>query len=72
MLHTFGFVHVWPSEFLRDLKDRLQRTLSILENMLAPPNEDWGFLDMWDANPAVVASVRDQMDALTLTLHELR
>ena len=54
-----------PSEENYDTIDRLyptiQATLVILQNMLTPPNDTWGFLDMWGEDPGIVREVEQQI-----------
>jgi len=35
--------------------------LTILENMINPPNSDWEFLDIWDNDPTIISEVEKQI-----------
>ncbi|MFC4257218.1 hypothetical protein GRI97_16505 [Altererythrobacter xixiisoli] len=50
-----------PVDYLEKLPNLLDRLLEILPAMIDPAREDWGFLDMCGADPATIASVRDQI-----------
>ena len=71
LLQTLGIVYVWPVQHSDVLRPLLQEAIGILSNMIDPPNDDWGFLDMWGNDPGVIAAVSSQIDALRLRLHEL-
>ena len=35
--------------------------MTILENMINPPNNDWEFLDIWDNDPEIISEVENQI-----------
>lgn len=71
LLQTLGIAHVWPSEYMDELKPTLVCTISILENMINPPNDDWGFLDMYGNSPDIVNAVNAQISELRIRLEDL-
>ena len=71
LLQTLGIAYVWPSEHHTVLKPLLNDAISILTNMINPPSDDWGFLDMCSNNPDVIKSVENQIDALRKRLSQL-
>lgn len=72
LLQTIGIVYVWPVRHMDILKDLLIKSISILTNMLNPPNENWGFLDMWGNDPEVIKAVESQIEILRVRLSELK
>jgi hypothetical protein len=64
LLQTLGIAHVWPGRALAQLKPLLDKAIETLENFIAPPNEEWGFLDMWGNDPGVVEAVKEQIATL--------
>lgn len=64
VLQSLGRIYVWPGERLDDLKPLLEKGIEHLTNMIEPPNDDWDFLELWDDNPEVVESVRQQIAEL--------
>lgn len=72
LLQTIGIVYIWPVRHMDILKDLLIKSISILENMLNPPNEDWGFLDMWGGDIEVIRSVESQIVMLKKCLSDLK
>lgn len=71
LLQTLGIAYVWPSAHQEALKPLLVKAISILSNMINPPDESWGFLDMWGHSPSVIESVRMQIEALEARLGDL-
>ncbi|WP_306350328.1 hypothetical protein [Flavobacterium sp. '19STA2R22 D10 B1'] len=71
LLQTLGIVYVWPSEHLEVLKPLLNKAITILTHMVNPPNDDWGFLDMWGNDPAVIYSVKEQITLLEMRINDL-
>ena len=71
LLQTLGIAYVWPSEHLAELKPLLTNAIAILTNMIDPPSDDWGFLDMSANNPDVIKSVENQIDVLRGRLSQL-
>jgi hypothetical protein len=71
VLQTMGNPYIWPSEHRAVLKELLERSVDVLEKMIHPPDETWGFLDMWGNDPQVVDSVRHQIAELKVRRSEL-
>jgi hypothetical protein len=44
VLQTLGNPYMWPQEHTSILKDLLDKSISVLEDMINPPNDAWGFL----------------------------
>lgn len=64
ILQTLGSPYMWPTEHLDRLQDLLDSGIKILENLINPPNKNWGFMDMWGEDKEVMDSVRNQIKAL--------
>ena len=64
VLACFGSAYAWPYAYLEQRLPTLQAAITILQNMLLSPSEEWGFLDMWDNNVEVVAAVEEQIRQL--------
>jgi hypothetical protein len=71
VLQTMGNPYIWPAKHRQILKDLLDKSISILEKMINPPNDDWGFLDMWGNDPGVIESVRKQIAELRVRRSEI-
>lgn len=71
ILQTIGITHVWPTRHHDILKELLNKSITILENMINPPNETWGFLDMWGNDPGVTEAVESQIKILKIRLNDL-
>lgn len=71
VLQVFGNPYMWPTDHRKGLKELLERSIKVLTSMLEPPNENWGFLDMWGNDPDVVSSVRGQIEELQRRRSEL-
>lgn len=71
LLQTLGIVYVWPVRHGDILKPLLEKAIAILSDMIAPPDEDWGFLEMWGHDAEVIAAVNSQIEALRARLGEL-
>ena len=71
VLQTMGNPYIWPAAHGSILKELLDRSISVLENMVNPPNEDWGFLEMWGHDPKVTESVRHQIRELQTRRSEI-
>lgn len=71
VLAAFGGSYLAPVAYLDKLRGWLVKTQEILGNMIDPPSEEWGFLDMWGNDPDVVTSVKDQIEALRTRRAEL-
>ncbi|EDS4738631.1 hypothetical protein B0C58_004678 [Salmonella enterica subsp. enterica serovar Oranienburg] len=72
LLQTIGVVYVWPVRHREILKDLLNKSISILTNMISPPDEKWGFLDMWGNDSEVIKSVESQIEILKIRLSEIK
>jgi hypothetical protein len=64
VLQTLGNPYMWPAEHRTILKELLDKSISVLENMINPPNDAWGFLESWGNDARVVDSVRTQITEL--------
>ena len=62
----FASAYAWPYAHLEQRLPTLQAAIVLLQNMLQPPSEEWGFLDMWGNNAVVVAAVEEQIRQLQL------
>lgn len=72
LLEVLGIVYVWPSQHMDILKKLLSKAISILENMITPPTDDWGFLDMWGSDPEIIKAVELQIEVLRTRLADLK
>jgi hypothetical protein len=64
LLETIGIVYIWPSDYIDDLEPILIKAINILKNMINPPDENWGFLDMWGNDDSVIEEVKRQISVL--------
>ena len=64
VLGCFGSAYAWPSVHLEERMPALQQAITLLTQMLNPPDDAWGFLDMWNHDEAVVKSVERQIALL--------
>jgi len=71
LLQTLGNPYIWPTEYLAQLKPLIEQAISILTQLIDPPNDEWGFLDMWGDSADVINAVEEQIDALKMRLGEL-
>ena len=71
LLQTLGMVYIWPARHASELKPLLEGAIAILTNMIAPPNDDWGYLEMCGNDPAIIAAVENQIIALRTRLRDL-
>lgn len=71
LLECLGIAYVWPADQLPTLKPTLVGAIRILRQMIDPPDDTWGFLDMWGDDPEVIAEVEAQIDALEARLADL-
>ena len=71
LLQTLGIVYVWPAKYGSELRPLLEEAITILNNLIAPPNEDWGYLEMCGDEEKVISSVREQISELTMRLRAL-
>jgi hypothetical protein len=63
VLQCLGNPYMWPSKHLDILTELLDKSISVLENMINPPNDAWVFLEMGN-DARVVDSVRSQITEL--------
>ena len=61
ILICFGSPYTCPEDFLDQRSIIIKRVLTILENMINPPNSDWEFLDIWDNDPEIISEVEKQI-----------
>ncbi len=61
ILICFGSPYTCPEDFLDQRSIIIKRVLTILENMINPPNSDWEFLDIWDNDPTIISEVENQI-----------
>ena len=61
ILICFGSPYTCPEDFLDQRSIIIKRVLTILENMINPPNSDWDFLDIWDNDPEIISEVEKQI-----------
>jgi len=61
ILICFGSPYTCPEDFLDQRSIIIKRVLTILENMINPPNSDWDFLDIWDNDPTIISEVEKQI-----------
>ena len=66
----FGSVYAWPDDYVDNRIDIITKAISILTNMIDPPNNEWGFLEMWSHDEMVIKSVKDQISKLESLLNE--
>jgi hypothetical protein len=71
LLQTLGIVYVWPARHGSELKPLLEKSIAILTNMIAPPSDDWGYLEMCGNDPAIIPAVESQIIALRTRLRDL-
>jgi hypothetical protein len=71
LLQNLGVAYVWPSPHLKELKPLLMRAISILSNMIDPPDDTWRFLDKWGHSVEMINSVKGQIAVLETRLRDL-
>ena len=64
VLGCFGSAYAWPSAHLEERLSALLQAIMLLTHMLNPPDDAWGFLDIWNHDEAVVKSVEQQIAVL--------
>ena len=64
VLGCFGSAYAWPSAHLEERLSALLQAIMLLTHMLNPPDDAWGFLDLWNHDEAVVKSVEQQIAVL--------
>jgi hypothetical protein len=70
VLQAFGNPYMWPEQHKEILNDLLDKSIDVLEKMINPPNDDWGFLDIWGNSQKILDSVRDQINQLRIRRSE--
>ena len=65
VLGCFGSAYAWPSAHLEERLPALQQAIKLLTHMLNPPDDAWGFLDLWNHDEVVVKSVEQQIACLS-------
>ena len=61
VLGCFGSAYAWPSTLLEERMPALLQAITLLTQLIDPPDDGWGFLDMWNHDEAVVKSVEQQI-----------
>lgn len=69
ILGSLGRVYVWKGD-LDELKVLLEQGIALLSKMIDAENEDNYFLESWESNPEVIASVQAQIAELHARLQE--
>ena len=64
VLGCFGSAYAWPSAHLEERLPALLQAIMLLTHMLNPPDDAWGFLDLWNHDEVVVKSVEQQIAVL--------
>ena len=64
VLGCFGSAYAWPSAHLEERLSALLQAIMLLTHMLNPPDDAWGFLNLWNHDEAVVKSVAQQIAVL--------
>jgi hypothetical protein len=69
LLQVLGLAYVWPGDLER-LDSHITRAIELLEAMIDPESddEDMDFLELWDNDPEIIESVREQIVVLTSRL----
>jgi hypothetical protein len=65
LLQVLGISYVWPGD-LEKLKGHIQRAIELLTAMIDQKSADsqMDFLQLWDNDPEVIASVKEQIEQL--------
>jgi hypothetical protein len=63
ILGSLGRVYVWKGD-LDELTELLEQGIVLLSKMIDANDEENDFLEMWDNNPEVIASVQEQIKEL--------
>lgn len=64
VITCFGSAYAWPDEYADERKEIMQQAINILSNMLNPPNDDWGFLDLCSHDTEIIGNVEQQITNL--------
>ncbi|NNB95012.1 hypothetical protein HI113_14020 [Corallococcus exiguus] len=67
----FGGPYMVPSQYGAELAALLRKSIEVLGHMIAPPSDDWAFLDLWEGDEAVKEDVSNQIAALQARLAQL-
>jgi hypothetical protein len=67
LLAGLGQIGVWPGE-AETLRVLLKQGVELLTAMIDPEDEEHDFLELWDDDPEIVASIRRQIAALEQNL----
>lgn len=57
--------HLWPTSRQVELIEFLDLGIGWLKKVLDPPDSSWDYLELWNHDEGVVASLQKQLDALT-------
>ncbi|WP_044890437.1 hypothetical protein [Myxococcus hansupus] len=71
VLASFGSPFMVPSRYVDELAALLRKSIEVLGHMIAPPSDDWTFLELWGGDEAVKDDVSTQIAALQATLARL-
>ena len=71
ILGSLGRVYVWNDD-LDELKVLLERGIALLSKMIDAEDENNDFLESWDNNPEVIASVQEQIKELQARRSEIK
>lgn len=71
ILICFGSPYTCPEDFLDQRSIIIKRVLTILENMINPPNSDWDFLDIWDNDPEIISEVENQIIEIKKIVYDI-
>ncbi|WP_028601576.1 hypothetical protein [Ottowia thiooxydans] len=71
LLQTLGITFVWPVDHSDELEPLLRKAILILKNMIDPPTDDWGYLEMCGNDPGAILAVKEQITALQDRLSDL-
>ena len=71
ILGSLGRVYVWKGD-LDELKVLLEQGIALLSKMIDAEDEENDFLESWDNDPEVIASVQEQIKELQARRSEIR
>ena len=64
ILERFGSPYACPSDFLDKLQPTIRKVVTILENMINPPSDEWVFLEIWENSPQIIDEIKRQIAEL--------
>lgn len=64
ILERFGSPYACPSDFLDKLQPTIRKVVTILENMIDPPSDEWAFLEIWENSLQIIDEVKRQIAEL--------